>query len=372
MRRIPTPTSMKTALNCSTTGSAIPLNSRTWRPTPSTPMSLPGCGNAVSTTRSNTRGPPLPLRTNHHPPRRRGNPRIPGNEIEAPHERNINDHTVTHRQHSSGLDPPGLRGDDGRSADALNPGTPWPATDALSRSMPDPAAVPPPRPDRFIGIFYFLTHGRDMEKLPNDLAKILPQDPDLLKKPDSPLWGPKGPYYWGEPLYGYYDSRDPWVIRRHANLLTDAGVDVVIFDTTNRKTYPEVYMEICKVWSQILKEGGRAPRLCFMVNTKAGDTADELYRDLYQPGLLSRTVVSMAGQAAVDLRSQAGQRRGEAVLHAPQGALALQHGEHAQRLVLGSHPSAALQLRRRPSQARAGQRVRRAEPAQDSPANLST
>ena len=173
----------------------------------------------------------------------------------------------------------------GKIASAINPGTPWPATDALSRSLPDPTEILPPRADRFVGIFYFLWHGRDTSKLPNDLSRILPQDPDLLQKPNSPLWGPRGPYYWGQPLYGYYDSRDPWVLRRQANLLADAGVDTVIFDTTNRRTYPDVYTAICKVWSQILREGGRAPRLCFMVNTKAGETADELYRDLYQPRL---------------------------------------------------------------------------------------
>jgi hypothetical protein len=171
------------------------------------------------------------------------------------------------------------------AAPALNPGTPWPATDNLGRAVTTGPAAPAPRADRFVGIFYFLTAGRDITKLPNDLAKILPQDPDLLKKPDSPLWGENGPYYWGQPLYGYYNARDPWVIRRHAALLADAGVDVVIFDTTNRKTYPEVYREIGKVWSQILREGGRAPRICFMVNTKAGETAEELYRELYQPGL---------------------------------------------------------------------------------------
>ena len=170
-------------------------------------------------------------------------------------------------------------------ASAPNPGVPWPATDALLRSMPDPAEVPAPRPDRFVGIFYFLWHDRNTSALPNDLSKILPQDPEILSKPDSPLWGPRGPYYWGQPLYGYYDSRDPWVLRRHATLLADAGVDTVIFDTTNRLTYPHVYTAICRVWSQILREGGRVPRLCFMVNTKAGETADEIYRDLYKPGL---------------------------------------------------------------------------------------
>ena len=46
-----------------------------------------------------------------------------------------------------------------------------------------------------------------------------------------------------------------------------------------------------------------------MVNTKAGETAQELYRELYQPGLLPGTVVSLAGQAADDLRSEGGERR---------------------------------------------------------------
>ena len=150
--------------------------------------------------------------------------------------------------------------------------------------MPESGEVPVPRTNRFVGIFYF-THGRDITELPNDISEILPQDPDILNKPESPLWGPGGPYYSGQPLYGYYDSRDPWVLRRHATLLADAGIDTVIFDTTNRATYPRVQRAICEVWSQVLREGGRAPRLCFMVNTKAGDTAEEIYRELYKPGL---------------------------------------------------------------------------------------
>lgn len=172
------------------------------------------------------------------------------------------------------------------SAAVGNPGTPWPASDALGRTMPAAAELKSTRSNRTVGIFYFLTHGKDRTTLPYDLAKIIPQDPEILGKPDSPLWGPPGSsYYWGEPLYGYYNSTDPWVLRRHAQLLADAGIDTVIFDTTNRKTYPEVYFEICKVWSQIRKEGGRTPQICFMVNTKAGESAQEIFHDLYQPGL---------------------------------------------------------------------------------------
>ena len=173
---------------------------------------------------------------------------------------------------------------------AINPGVPWPATDALGRSLPTPAEVGPVKSDRFVGIFYFLTHSEGPRhghpEEPLNVAKILAQDPDALSKPDSPLWGGTGEaHYWGEPLYGYYHSADPWVLRRHAQLLADAGVDVLIFDTTNARSYPEVYFELLKSFREVRLAGGRTPQIAFMVNTKAGETANEIYRALYQPGL---------------------------------------------------------------------------------------
>ncbi len=169
-------------------------------------------------------------------------------------------------------------------AEAINPGTPWPATDALGRAVPINLQPGPIKPNRCVGLFYFLWHDRLSQDLPNDLAKILWQEPDALRKPGSPLWAKPGPYYWGEPHYGYYNATDPWVLRRHAHLLADAGIDTVIFDTTNRATYREVYSKLCEVWTQVRKEGGRTPQICFMVNTKAGETAREIYRDLYATG----------------------------------------------------------------------------------------
>jgi len=144
--------------------------------------------------------------------------------------------------------PPKVRQSDHHTAGS-NPGVPWPATDALGRSLPTPAEVGPLKPDHFVGIFYFLTHneGPDPGHLdgPMDITKILKKDPDALNKPNSPLWGHIGEsHYWAEPLYGYYRSDDPWVLRRHAQLLSDAGVDVLIFDTTNAKSYPEIYFQL--------------------------------------------------------------------------------------------------------------------------------
>jgi hypothetical protein len=174
----------------------------------------------------------------------------------------------------------------GQAADAMNSGTPWPAIDALGRVAPAGGEVAAPRPGHVVGIFYFLTLGGSGGPGPFNIAEILARDPGILKKPNSPLWGgAHGPYFWGEPLLGYYNTTDPWVLRRHAHLLADAGVDTLIFDTTNAVTYRNVYMKLCEVFSQVRKEGGRTPQLCFMVNTRAGATAREIYNDLYKPGL---------------------------------------------------------------------------------------
>jgi hypothetical protein len=171
------------------------------------------------------------------------------------------------------------------------PGVSWPAVDALGRQLVTPGEVGPPRTDRFVGIFYFLwlneRHNSSPHwKGPYDVARILKADPDAIHKPDSPLWGKIGTsHYWDEPLYGYYLTTDPWVLRRHAHLLADAGVDTLIFDTTNAVTYREQYRQLCEVFQQIRREGGQTPQFAFMVNTRAGQTARKIYDDLYQPGL---------------------------------------------------------------------------------------
>ena len=171
-----------------------------------------------------------------------------------------------------------------------NDGVAWPAVDGLGRKLPDASEAGPPRPNRFVGIFYFLWLGQHdlTNEGPFVVSRILQQFPNALKTPGSPPWGPEGsPHFWGEPLYGFYRNSDPWVLRRHAHLLADAGVDTLIFDTTNRTTYHEVYLQLCKVFEQVRREGGRTPQIVFMVNTEAGETARDLYEDLYKPGLYS-------------------------------------------------------------------------------------
>jgi len=169
-----------------------------------------------------------------------------------------------------------------------NPGVPWPAVDDLGRILPGPAEVGQPKSDRFVGMFYFLwlgQYGRS-ELGPFDVSMIMAEFPNALQTPTSPPWGPEHhPHFWAEPLYGYYRSDDPWVLRRHAHLLADAGIDTLIFDTTNAVTYRDVYHRLCEVFTQVRQEGDRTPQFAFMVNTSAGRTAQQIYEDLYKPGL---------------------------------------------------------------------------------------
>ncbi len=173
---------------------------------------------------------------------------------------------------------------------SVNPGIQWPATDGLGRSLPTPTDVGPPRPNRFVGIFYFLTLGQNdkNDAKPYVVTDILRRHPNALDTNTSPPWGPPGiPYFWGEPLFGFYLGSDPWVLRRHAHFLADAGIDTLIFDTTNAQTYHQVYLSLCKIFEEMRREGERTPQISFMVNTEAGETAQEIYEDLYKPGLYS-------------------------------------------------------------------------------------
>lgn len=150
----------------------------------------------------------------------------------------------------------------------------WAATDGLGRPVADAALAGPPQPDRVVGIFYFLWTG--------GIPKVYDNTKILAADPDHPAWGPVGSWhYWGEPFFGYYHPEDPWVIRKHAQMLVDAGVDVIICDATNALTYPNVCRAICEVYTQMRAEGLRTPQIAFILHSKTGRTAQKLYDEFY-------------------------------------------------------------------------------------------
>ncbi len=163
----------------------------------------------------------------------------------------------------------------------------WVACDALGRTLPGFAECGPRRLGRTVGMFYFLWHGTHVEGGPFDIAKILGQDPLAMQKADSPLWGKLGaPHHWSQSIFGYYLSDDESVIRKHAQQLADAGVDVIIFDVTNQFTYPTYYLTLLKVFAALRAQGNATPQIAFLC--PFGDPKKvlaELWHDLYGPGL---------------------------------------------------------------------------------------
>ncbi len=154
----------------------------------------------------------------------------------------------------------------------------WAAVDGLGRAVPAFDRTEAPRTHRTVGIFYFLW--MDARKGPvHDLSKLRGADPA------HPAYGPPGAFHWwGEPLFGYYRSRDPWVIRKHAQMLANAGVDVVLFDVTNALTYDETFLELGRVYEAMRAAGVRTPRFAFFTHSRSGEVAQRLYERYYAQG----------------------------------------------------------------------------------------
>ncbi len=153
----------------------------------------------------------------------------------------------------------------------------WVATDAIGRVLPNNKQCGSPREEKYVAIFYFqwLDKVHESKKL-YDITKILNANP---KKPE---YGPDQTFHWwAEPYLGYYFSVDEFVIRKHAQMLSDAGVDVIILDVTNGITYDNVYEKICYVFTKIREEGGNTPQITFLTNSRSDKVVKLLYKNFY-------------------------------------------------------------------------------------------
>ncbi|MDR2955568.1 MAG: hypothetical protein LBV43_10835 [Prevotella sp.] len=177
------------------------------------------------------------------------------------------------------------------SISAQNYGNGLPATDNLGRKLIIAENESTIRKDKFVGLFYWTWHTNFANKKPYDVSKILAERPEAINNYNDPIW-PKdeGYYFWGEPLFGYYRDTDNWVLRKHAEMLAEAGVDAIFFDCTNGSfTWKESYIELCKVFDQALKDGVNVPKIVFMLafgpSPDSRKALGEIYNDLYKPGL---------------------------------------------------------------------------------------
>lgn len=176
----------------------------------------------------------------------------------------------------------------------------WVAWDGQARrvGIGGEPGIPAPR-NKKVGIFYWTWHGNvednQSARGPFDVSKILTEYPDALDDPDNPAWGrPNGTtHHWGEPALGYYLNDDPYVIRKHSQMLCDAGVDFIALDISNFDTrvihgeHPGYFRKSTKclldTFQTIRAEGKPTPEVTFICPffTTDGLCVKTVYTDFY-------------------------------------------------------------------------------------------
>lgn len=163
--------------------------------------------------------------------------------------------------------------------------------DDLGRVLSDNSVVGDVK-ERQVGIFYFLWMGEHGRGGPYDNSAIVESYPDAIKSEENWLaagGGPRGAHhFWGEPLLGYYLSEDEWVMRKHLQMLTDAGVDFIVFDATNAFTYDARVRELIEIWHEYLEMGVDVPKLAFYTNSSSGNTMQQIYKNIYNSKSLKK------------------------------------------------------------------------------------
>ena len=162
----------------------------------------------------------------------------------------------------------------------------WSGADDLGRKLPTYEETGPPKSDRWVGLFYSLWH-KNLRHMPSafNMTEFLKARPRFMDFTAHPPGGPDFPeFYWAEPHFGYYRSADPWIIRKHLVLLADAGVDYLIFDTTNAQLYDEELTVLLQIGEELQAKGVKVPLFAFFLNYEPEWKAESLYKNWYQPG----------------------------------------------------------------------------------------
>ena len=194
----------------------------------------------------------------------------------------------------------------------------WIVQDGLDRIVSTNTQTGDIREDKIVAIFYWTWHGdfgngQTAYNNQQNIDKLIAmgkteRDYMTLSMSELRKLGIKtqmGPYhFWDEPIYGYYDGDDEWVIRKQAELLAAADVDVVFFDNTNGTfTWKATALKVMKVFSEARAQGVDAPDVSFMFPFGAVEWAGtqmvELYNDIYKKGLYEDVWFKLDGKPMV-------------------------------------------------------------------------
>ncbi|MBE6648774.1 MAG: hypothetical protein E7614_04560 [Ruminococcaceae bacterium] len=176
------------------------------------------------------------------------------------------------------------------------------ATDDLKRTLPnsDKVGIYGENGEYYVGIFYFMWLEDYWGGKVYDINKIIAEYGTAAQSLACGAWGGEyGWHFWGEPFYGYYFSRDEWVIRKHMELLSNANIDFLYFDVTNGWTYTHVAKTVMKVCHELNEQGFDAPQVVFYTNSDSASVVSQLYNDIYMPNYYPDTWFMIDGKPVI-------------------------------------------------------------------------
>ena len=160
------------------------------------------------------------------------------------------------------------------------------------------------KPDKKVGLFFWLWIGQPYATGIYDATKIaqMPNGINLLynfKYLNDSISPNHQAHFWGEPLWGYYNSEDEWVIRRQIQMLTVAGIDFIVFDATNYSTFINVYQKVLKIIDEYIKDGWNPPKIAFYTHSRSIQTTKKLYDELYKANVYPDTWYRVNGKPLI-------------------------------------------------------------------------
>ncbi len=170
-----------------------------------------------------------------------------------------------------------------RSTREVMPDT-WVFTDGLGRVSLTNADVGDPREDRTLAMFYWTWHVELADKGAVNTTELMKQYPAAKNDYDHPAWERSDRYcFWNEPIWGFYRTDDPWVLRRQAELLANAGVDVIFTDNTNGAfTWQSSYTALYRAWDKARRQGVNTPKVSYLLPFGSSAWHDEQVRSIYE------------------------------------------------------------------------------------------
>lgn len=178
------------------------------------------------------------------------------------------------------------------------------ATDDYGRSV-TPMAFRKTDRERYVGLFYWMWISNTNYYYHNifDCTKLMSTeegqaafwniDPSNAEYQQLSQVGAF--HFTNEPLYGYYNSSDPWVITRHMELFMLAGIDFIFLDTSNALIYDKDISSyqfegtvkapcytLLDTMLDLYEKGWEVPKVVFLTNTNSGERVSEIRTHYYE------------------------------------------------------------------------------------------